>query len=309
MRLEWLDDILAVAETGSFQEAADRRHLTQSAFSRRIRQIEDQIGVELFDRTRKPVHLRAATAEQREQMARLAADLRQLVHDLRRGERMAANRITLASQHALTTALTPEIVKGVHARHADTHVRLRSANLDACFALLLSRQADIALVYRLPGQDHPISASFVETAVIGTDRLTPVIAASAVAELHAALAAGELPYVAYPAEVFLGQAVERRVLSAVRSTLRPVPKAETALTLAALELAGVGVGVAWVPGSLARPRVADGILADLSDALPSCDLEVTALRLFGEAGATAKAVWAEIVRTSLRPGPPQPEVL
>ncbi len=42
IRLEWLEDILAVAETGSFSEAAERRHLTQSAFSRRIRNIEDQ---------------------------------------------------------------------------------------------------------------------------------------------------------------------------------------------------------------------------------------------------------------------------
>jgi DNA-binding transcriptional LysR family regulator len=40
MRLEWLDDILAVAQTGSFSEAAQKRHLTQSAFSRRIRTIE-----------------------------------------------------------------------------------------------------------------------------------------------------------------------------------------------------------------------------------------------------------------------------
>ncbi|MGB3147248.1 MAG: LysR family transcriptional regulator, partial [Paracoccaceae bacterium] len=35
MRLEWLEDILAIAETGSFAVAAERRHRTQSAFSRR----------------------------------------------------------------------------------------------------------------------------------------------------------------------------------------------------------------------------------------------------------------------------------
>ena len=44
MRLEWLEDLLAVAETGSFQEAADRRRLTQSAFSRRIQHIEELPG-------------------------------------------------------------------------------------------------------------------------------------------------------------------------------------------------------------------------------------------------------------------------
>lgn len=295
MRLEWLEDLLAVAETGSFQEAADRRRLTQSAFSRRIQHIEEQIGVELFDRTRKPVQLNPAMAQQRDQMVKLANDLRQLVNDLRRGERMALNRITIASQHALTTALTPQILKGIHASHADVHVRLRSANLDECFALLLSRQADIALVYRLPDEPHPIGASFVETAVIGTDQLLPVIASHEASVLNRRLAAGELPYIAYPSEVFLGQALERFILPQVQSSIRVTPKAETALTLAALELAAVGVAVAWVPGSLARPRIANGTLADLSETLPTYRLEVTAVRLFGDTRPIARSVWQEIV--------------
>lgn len=295
MRLEWLEDLLAVAETGSFQRAAERRRLTQSAFSRRIQHIEQQIGVELFDRSRKPVQLHPAIAQQRNQTSRLADDLRQLGNDLRRGERMAANRIIIASQHALTTALTPQILKRIQCRHADTHVRLRSANLDECFALLLSRQADIALVYRLPDAPHPIGDSFVETARIGTDLLIPVIAASETAALAARMAEGELPYVAYPTEVFLGQAMGRFVLPQVQTTLRPVPKAETALTLAALELAAVGIAVAWVPGSLARPRIAGGRLADLTDILPVYGLDVTAVRLFGAVGPVAGSVWHEIV--------------
>jgi LysR family transcriptional regulator, hypochlorite-specific transcription factor HypT len=296
MRLEWLEDLLAVAETGSFQEAADRRRLTQSAFSRRIQHIEDQIGVELFDRARKPVQLRPTTAEQRGQIARLADDLRQLVVDLQRGARLASNRMTIASQHALTTALTPLLLKDILARDDDTHVRLRSANLDECFSLLLSRQADIAVVYRLPGAEHPISAAFVETEVIGTDRLIPVIGAAAIDGLNARFAKGELPYIAYPQDVFLGHVLEHGLLPRVRSFTRPVPKAETALTLAALELAAVGVALAWVPQSLAQTRVAAGLLVDLSDSLPQQLLEVTAVRLFGNTGAPmAGLVWSALL--------------
>ena len=299
MRLEWLEDVLAVAETGSFQEAADRRRLTQSAFSRRIQHIEEQIGVELFDRSRKPVQLLPTTADQRDQIAKLANDLRQLVSDLRRGERMAANRIAIASQHALTTSLTPLIVRGIHARLEATHIRLRSANLDECFSLLLSRQVDIALVYRLPGEDHPISQSFVETVAIGTDRLVPVFAASAPGDLTAQLEAGELPYISYPPEVFLGRVLDRVILTQVHHLTRPIAKAETALTLAALELAEVGVGVAWVPMSLAQRRIAEGSLIDLSADLPSCPLEVTSVRLFGNPWPVADSVWSEILASGV----------
>jgi LysR family transcriptional regulator, hypochlorite-specific transcription factor HypT len=294
MRLEWLEDLLAVAQTGSFQEAAERRCLTQSAFSRRIQQIEDHVGVELFDRSRKPVQLRPATTEHGDQIAKLAADLRQLVIDLQRGARMASNRLTLASQHALTTALTPTILKRLHASGTDIYVRLRSANLDECFALLLSRQADLALVYRLPGEDHPIGPAFVETAAIGADSLVPVIATAAKADLNTQMAQGALPYIAYPDDVFLGQVLDRVILPRVRVMTRPVPRAETALTLAAMEMAAVGLAVAWVPMSLARGRIADGTLADLSAILPTQQLDVTVVRLFGSAGAVAQQVWAQI---------------
>ena len=291
MRLEWLEDILAVAQTGSFSEAAERRNLTQSAFSRRIGTIETSLGVELFDRSRKPVQLRAATKTQQETIGRLAGELRQLQTDLRRGDVAGANRIIIASQHALTTALAPPILQGIQARREDTYVRLRSANLDECFALLLARQADIALVYRVPGEAHPISAAYIETAMLGKDRLIPVIANTAVALFYQGMARGEVPFIAYPPEVFMGRIMQTRILPNISL---PMPKAETALTLAALEMAAVGVAVAWVPASLARQRIDDGRLVDLSAVLPVADLEVTAVRLIGTADTVALSVWSHL---------------
>ncbi|KXF75188.1 hypothetical protein ATN84_21215 [Paramesorhizobium deserti] len=294
MRLEWLEDILAVAETGSFSEAAERRRLTQSAFSRRIQQIEDYVGVELFDRRCKPVHLRPTTENQREQIAQLISLLRQLIVDLKRGAQTSANRIVLASQHALTATLTPSLIEKAQAYQPDTFVKIRSANLDECLALLLSRQVAIAILYRLPGTDHPVRPDFVETVTIGTDRLIPTIAARQVDWLNRHLMLNELPYVAYPTEVFLGWVMERLVLSHLRQEFQLQPKAETALTLAALEMAMTGIVVAWLPLSLVRRRIADGTLVDLSDRLPGCGLEVTAVRLVGTSEALEQWVWSQI---------------
>lgn len=44
MRLEWLEDIVAVIDTGPFNATADRRYVTQPVFSRRIRAIEDYLS-------------------------------------------------------------------------------------------------------------------------------------------------------------------------------------------------------------------------------------------------------------------------
>ncbi len=44
MDLIWLEDFLAIAEEGGFSRAAERRHVTQPALSRRIKVLEEVAG-------------------------------------------------------------------------------------------------------------------------------------------------------------------------------------------------------------------------------------------------------------------------
>src|SRR5688572_12683859 len=125
MRLEWLEDIVAVAETGSFSAAAKRRFVTQPAFSRRIRAIEDYLGVELFDRDRKPIGLKPSISYHHEDIKRLVTQMKDLQYELRRQGREAHNRIVIASQHAITATRASAIVEML-SRRIDVSVRLRS---------------------------------------------------------------------------------------------------------------------------------------------------------------------------------------
>ena len=50
MDIEWLEDFLVLSDLSSFTRAAQTRNVTQSAFSRRIRSLEDWIGIPLVDR-------------------------------------------------------------------------------------------------------------------------------------------------------------------------------------------------------------------------------------------------------------------
>lgn len=53
MNLRHLEYLLAVADTGSFSRAAERCHITQSALSRSIQTLEDDLGARLIDRMGK----------------------------------------------------------------------------------------------------------------------------------------------------------------------------------------------------------------------------------------------------------------
>lgn len=292
MRLEWLEDILAIASTGSFSGAAERRHLTQSAFSRRIQQIEQHVGVELFDRSQKPVQLRATTLAQSGQIEQICLEVRQLVADLRRGDRIAGNRIVIASQHSLTTSLMPSIVHDMQRRDDGVHVRLRSANLDECFGLLLSRQADVAIVYHLEDAPDAAPEDFLETLEIGRDCLIPVCRRDLAPRFLGSVSDVELPLIEYPPDVFFGGVMATRITPALAGGIVPVAKAETALTLAALEMAASGVGVAWVPASVARRHIEADRIVDLSECLPSCKLMVQAVRLGSKHSPAVSALWS-----------------
>jgi LysR family transcriptional regulator, hypochlorite-specific transcription factor HypT len=298
MRLEWLEDIVAIAQTGSFSGAAERRNLTQSAFSRRIQQIEEHIGVQLFDRSRKPVQLRATTQAQGAQIEQIATALRQLVVDLRRGDRVASNRIVIASQHSLTTSIAPKIIQGLQDRGEEVFVRLRSANLDECFGLLLSRQADLAIVYSAPDLGEQIAGDYLESLQIGPDRLIPVLRPDLAARILASPEA-EVPFVAYPSDVFFGTLMADRILPRLGPG-RALPRAETALTMAALEMAAAGVAVAWVPETLAGNDLMHGRVADLSHGLPDCALSVSGVRLKGAPGHAETVVWDQLAALSSR---------
>lgn len=291
MRLEWLKDIACIAETGSFSEAARRRNLTQSAFSRRIQQIEDYLGIELFDRTKKPIQLRPTTAEHLDRIARMIGSMNQLADDLRRGDRIAGGRLAIASQHALSTSVTPMILKRVLEAGPEVHFRLTSANLDECFTLLLSRQVDLAITFQVEHEPGPVREAFIETMVLGRDRLVPVVGRGDLARVETGLRAGVVPVITYPGDVFLGEVMNRHVFPAVQEGLSLASCGECALTLAMLELSMAGFGVAWVPLSVAAARISTGEVVALEDRLPAVDLRVLVSRLAGARGATEQLLW------------------
>ena len=71
-------------------------------------------------------------------------------------------------------------------------------------------------------------------------------------------------------------------------------RTESALTLAVLQLALAGVGVAWIPQSLAAKEISYGNLTELGHLFGSAKLRIDAVRLSGEKSEAEQNVWAVI---------------
>ena len=115
MDTTWFEDLLAVLEEAGFTCAAERRVVSQSAFSRRIKALEHWVGTNLFDCTTHSVSLIAAgerllpAAEEllrRLQIARAdASNAAQLQHDTLR----------LVATHVLSLTFFPIWLRSVEA--------------------------------------------------------------------------------------------------------------------------------------------------------------------------------------------------
>ncbi len=303
MRLEWIDDLLAVAEHGSFQAACEKRNVSQPAFSRRIRQIELALGVTLFDRSARPARLSAHVNDQLDRMRELSAGLRDLSGALRDTEGTRRRRIVIASQHAIAATSTPEIIG--HFADLDIDTRLRSANRDDCLAQIMTRRADIAFIHDVAGAQEIPGSDFLEILQIGTEALIPVYASDHLETLNQSYERGELPVIAYPADVFLGQVQRRVIFPRLTRVGRVRPRLETALTLAALEFARTGFAIAWIPEPLARTDIRIGRLVDLSTTLPSISMTLIAVRLNDTVSPIVRDVWERVSAMAQSPESPE----
>ena len=272
MRYDWIEDILAVIDTGSFARAAEQRNITQSAFARRIEAIEQYLGGPLFDRARKPIALLPAARALEPGMRQLRQVQAAVIQDAGQVARGGGASVTLACQHAITATVSPPLVRRIAARGLEP-VRVRSGNRDECLVMALSGEADLVMTYAVSDEPAALASGFVERS-IGSDLLMPVARPGVGRE-----ADGSLPVIAYPEDVFFGQIVESRLWSRLPPDTVPRRRAVTALTLAAYRYALDGLGVAWLPRSLIEEDLAHGRLVRVRDAGPDLGLDVRLIRL------------------------------
>lgn len=145
LTLRQLRAFAAVADTGSFTAAAVRLHLTQSALSVLVRELETEMGVRLFDRHTRRVALSAAGSEFQPAVQRMLADLATAVGgmaDLRDKKRGV---LRLAAPQLMACTLMPRVIAAYRARFPDVDVRLADTLPEHLLAGIGSSEVELAI--------------------------------------------------------------------------------------------------------------------------------------------------------------------
>ncbi|HLA33154.1 MAG TPA: LysR family transcriptional regulator [Pseudomonas sp.] len=158
MDLATLNAFIAIAELGSFSEAAERLHLTQPAVSKRIASLEQQLAVRLFDRLGREVSLTEAgraLLPRAYQILNVLDDTRRALTNLN-GE--ISGRLTLATSHHIGLHRLPPLLRAFTRAHPQVALDIQFLDSEVAYEEVLHGRAELAVITLAPETREPVHA-------------------------------------------------------------------------------------------------------------------------------------------------------
>lgn len=171
MDTQLLEAFVAVVETGSFSAAAERSHLTQSAISKRIALLEEQLGCRLFDRISRTIYLTEAGQALRpraERFLRELAETRQMIQDLSGN---IAGNLRIAISHHIGLHRLPPVLKRFAVLNPDVTLEVDFMDSEVAYDGILHGRFEVAVITLAP-EPHPR----IHAELIWADPLEPMVA-------------------------------------------------------------------------------------------------------------------------------------
>lgn len=244
--------VRAIAEEGGPTRAASRLHLTQSAVSHQLAELEGRLGIALFTRVRRRLTLTSAGARLVDAARTMLGELARVERDLHRAGKPRRAVLRIATECFTSYHWLPAVIAALDREHPHVEVQIRTEATREPVAALLRGELELALV------SSPVRDRQLVVAPLFDDEWTVICAPG-----HAA---AQRPYVTAVElgreRLFVHDAprsdVERlRALIAAERAVMPDVRL-VPLTDALVELVKAGLGVGLVSSWAVAPHVARG---------------------------------------------------
>ena len=261
MDSKWLEDFLSLSRHGNFSLAARERCVSQPAFSRRVKALEETFGAPLFDRTTTPVTL-TRYGERFEPYARhVISTLKEAQREIVGMLPQTDNTIVMVSLHTLSINILPDMINYLHRAYPQVSFAVNAfmQGNDNHFNALLNRQIDMLVTYDLlQAQPSLETAEHLKRTVWRYERFIPVMATPLLAQISDERS--PIPWLRYSDYTFV-QKIIAPAEQQVASRLKPV--FESGLSESIREMVLRGMGLAWLPESMVAEELACGKLVQL----------------------------------------------
>lgn len=280
METRWLEDFLVLADTGSFTRAAEIRHLTQPAFSRRIKSLESWLGADLIDRTTYPTRLTAAGALLREQAATMLAQINSTRAQLRGMQPLPEGTLSFAVPHTLSFSYFPKWWSEVERGFGQPACRLQASNVHDALLAFVEGGSDFLMCYHHPKQPIELTDPRYVGLKLGVETLRPYSRKGENKQPLFCLP-GEgaaVPFLGYASNAYF-RLMTDLILDEAPASARLALRYETDMAEGLKNMVLEGHGVAFLPDSSVTRERRSGQLLPAAESGWTVDMEV---RLYGD---------------------------
>lgn len=260
METKWLEDFIALAETRSFSRAAQMRHITQPAFSRRIQALELWTGIDLVDRSSYPTRLTSAGETFQAQALEIVGALQATRNLMRSHQAAGQDMIEFALPHTLAFTFFPHWLTGLRPHFGVIKSRLHALNVHDAVLRLTEGGCDLLIAYHHASQPLQLNPERYEMLSLGAETLAPYVRPGLDGQPLLRLPGlpehpnARLPFLSYAPGAYLAQMVELILKqAAIVPALDPVYETDIAEGLKAMALEGHGL--AFLPVSSVRKEL------------------------------------------------------
>jgi DNA-binding transcriptional LysR family regulator len=172
MEIRMLRTFLVVVETGTLVQASKRLHCVQSNITSRIKALEEELGVDLFVRSRRGMELTAAGALF-ESHARAVVDAEASAIAAVENFSNSVKILRIGSMESTLAVRLPEFIAAFRAIHPDVRISVKSGPTDDLVRQVLGNKIDIAFIGgQFKHSNLEGRTAFSEEMVLVTDKNT-----------------------------------------------------------------------------------------------------------------------------------------
>ncbi|MFT6915053.1 MAG: DNA-binding transcriptional LysR family regulator [Motiliproteus sp.] len=299
MEVRWLVDFCVLARVRQFSRAADEQNVTQPTFSRRIKMLEEEMGVQLIDRNTLPLSLTPAGVLFLAASEKILLTVGEVKEQCLNLERAEAEKLRFATNQSLYLSFyshwAAQLTEGTE---LTLDLNATSWMGSDFVAALQQGDCDLMLCYWNPAIDflRPLEGGDFIYETLGQEQLVPVTALNDQGLPKYSLPGLEhapLPYIGYNSNSFLSPVIADHLRqSAETPQLLQVTQNSQAISIKAMITQGYGVG--WLPQRLLEYGGEQGLVR-AGDASWSIDLELRLYRLRANPSARLDALWQQII--------------
>lgn len=298
MDIDWLKDFEALVAQKNFSRAAEERNVSQPAFSRRIRALEEEVGVRLINRQTLPLSLTPAGDVFLSQSRVMLRTYQETLERCQVIDAAGDNVIRFATSQSLymthyKTHIAPMVEKG----GLDIDLNSTSWAADQFVSALQQRYCDVILTYWHPAMDFlaPLEVGKCEYLTLSKDDFLPVSKVGNDGVMHQLQSGAKTPaaLLSYGTASAL-HTVEDFILRQTQDSTKVLVVNRSALAISVKAMILEGFGLGWLPRELCAQELADGRLQLAGDERFVNQLEVRLYRDRENDKPTLNKLWQEM---------------